>query len=329
MLEGMRTIRFAAFVLGAALMPSCNCGDHSVGDVGMPTVPRSAPELDPSANRASPAALQDAIERLTRYHDSIRAPAPGDWLFEHNEPGQSFDEYRRQDPVTPDLDDSGRRKLYIQPLGPLTATERKIVGLAGDYMGRFFGLPVVVKDGLPLSIVSPKARRVHPQSGTEQFLTSYILQDVLAPRLPDDASAFISFTSSDLWPGDGWNFVFGHASLRERVGVWSMHRNGDPDAGDPQFKRVLLRTLKIAVHETGHMFSMHHCIARACVMNGANSLKESDEHPLWLCPQCMAKVSWAGQLDPVLRYERLFEFAESHGFRREAQLFRQSIDALR
>ena len=39
----------------------------------------------------------------------------------------------------------------------------------------------------------------------------------------------LAITAFDLWPGPGWNFVFGQASLTERVGVWSMARNGDPD----------------------------------------------------------------------------------------------------
>ena len=38
--------------------------------------------------------------------------------------------------------------------------------------------------------------------------------------LPKDAFAFVAFTSSDLWPGEGWNFVFGQASMEGRIGVW-------------------------------------------------------------------------------------------------------------
>ncbi len=38
----------------------------------------------------------------------------------------------------------------------------------------------------------------------------------------------LALTTSDLWPGEGWNFVFGQASLSERVGVWSLHRLGNP-----------------------------------------------------------------------------------------------------
>ncbi len=33
-----------------------------------------------------------------------------------------------------------------------------------------------------------------------------------------------------LHAGKGWNFVFGQASLQDRVGVWSLHRQVDPHA---------------------------------------------------------------------------------------------------
>ncbi len=184
-------------------------------------------------------------------------------------------------------------------------------------------IKVKVRKDLPLSIIPAKARR------GDQILSTFVLDQVLKPRLPEDAAASISLTASDLWPGKGWNFVFGQASLRDRVGVWSMHRYGDPDQDKSAYKRALLRTLKVAVHETGHLFSIEHCTAYACVMNGSNSLDETDRHPLWMCPQCMAKIAWATQLSPVLRYQRLAELAQGHGLTREVAFFQRSIEVLR
>jgi WD40 repeat protein len=37
----------------------------------------------------------------------------------------------------------------------------------------------------------------------------YILHEVLEPQRPTDALAYLALTGSDLWPGKGWNFVFG------------------------------------------------------------------------------------------------------------------------
>ena len=55
------------------------------------------------------------------------------------------------------------------------------------------------------------------------------------PRRPEDAVAVLGLTTSDLWPGEGWNFVFGQASLRDRIGVWSLYRFGDPERSDADY----------------------------------------------------------------------------------------------
>jgi len=221
-----------------------------------------------SSDSARVKALQAAIEKLKPLHTKLGPPGPDDWLARHPEPGQTFLEYTRSNPTLP----RGKRHvIYVQPIGDFTATQRKIITLTADFMGRYFSLPVKTQDNLPLSLIPAKARRRHPTWGVDQILTTYVREDVLAPRLPADAAACIAFTTSDLWPGPGWNFVFGEASTRERVGVWSIYRNGDPDQGADAFRLCLLRTMKTAVHETGHMFSLQHCIAYQCGMCGSNS----------------------------------------------------------
>ena len=94
---------------------------------------------------------------------------------------------------------------------------------------------------------------------------------MLKPKRPRDAVAVLALAALDLWPGEGWNFVFGQANLTERVGVWSLYRNGDPELGADAYTLCLRRTLKTATHETGHMLGIAHCTAYACGMNGSNS----------------------------------------------------------
>ena len=86
--------------------------------------------------------------------------------------------------------------------------------------------------------------------------------------------------------------------------------------------------LKTATHETGHMFSMPHCTAYECNMCGSNHRKESDRHPLYLCPECHAKVSWATAAAPVARYRRLAEFCQKYGLKVERSYFKKAIEAL-
>jgi archaemetzincin len=106
----------------------------------------------------------------------------------------------------------------------------------------------------------------HPELGeSPQLLTSHLLNTVLMARRQDRDAAVLGITAYDLWPGPGWNFVFGQASLTQRVGVWSMARNGDPDESPAMRKLCALRTAMTATHETGHMFG----IATASPINAA------------------------------------------------------------
>jgi archaemetzincin len=251
-------------------------------------------------------------------------PRPGDWRFHHKQREQSFARWRRSDPVLPT---DKRRIIYIQPIGEFSADQRKILAQTGAFVEAFFSLPVKVREGIDLSVVPAKVRRLS-RWGHEQILAPYILEKVLAPSLPDDAACVLALTASDLWPGEGWNFVFGQASLKGRVGVWSMHRFGRPDRNEQAYRKVLLRTIKTGLHETGHMFSMEHCTAWRCGMAGANSLEEADQWPMAFCPQCVSKVCAVGGVDPLERYKKLRALCEKAGLEPEMRFYRRCIEAL-
>lgn len=269
-----------------------------------------------------PTSYDHLIDRLRPLHTELGDPKDGDWLDAHSEPGDTFQDYIRSNPVLPT---KIRSKIYIQPLGPFSPEAQKILQLTTEYMKHYFNLDIIVNPNIPLSIIPEDAKRIHPSQGQLQLLTTYILMDLLKPKLPENAAAMIAFTTTDLWPGKGWNFVFGQATIRDRVGVWSMNRNGDPKI---DYKTVLMRTIKTAVHETGHMFSMYHCTKYECGMCGSNHQKESDRHPVYLCPECVGKLWWGFKMDPVKRYRNLMQFWEKQGFRKEANFFARSIKAL-
>ena len=270
--------------------------------------------------------LPAKFKKLLPLQKKLGKPGSSDWLANHHEPGQTFRQYVRCRPVKPTRQ---RGVIYVQPLGDFDKTQRKIVELTAEFMGIYFDLPVKVRPDLPLRLIPAKARRKHPTWGMDQILSTYVLGDVLRPRLPKDACVYIAFTTSDLWPGQGWNFVFGQASLRERVGVWSIYRNGDPDKSGEAFRLCLRRTIKTATHETGHMFSMRHCILFECNMCGSNHRAESDRHPLALCPHCLAKLCYATGADAAPRYEKLTAFCKANGLKREQQKYEKLLEAMR
>src|SRR5262249_9276358 len=170
-----------------------------------------------------------------------------------------------------------------------------------------------VRRRVPLSDIPARARRRHPAWGVKQLLSTFILREILEPDVPDDALAYLALTARDLWPGPGWNFVFGQANLRRRVGVWSIHRNGWPGKNAEAFQLCLRRALLIAAHETGHALTMRHCTAHRCLMNGCNSQEEQDRAPLHPCPMCLRKLLWNLQVEPAAYLKRLAEFCERNG----------------
>jgi archaemetzincin len=270
--------------------------------------------------------LLAAIETLKPLHTPLGEPQPGDWLTEQKENGQTFRQYLASKPVMP----RGKRKvIYIQPIGEFTAAQKKLVEETAAYLAIYFNREVKTRDTLALDIIPAKARRKHPTWGMDQILTTHVLYEVLKPKLPADAAAMIALTTSDLWPGDGWNFVFGQASLSDRVGVWSLYRNGEPDKNDDEYQLCLRRTLKTASHEMGHMFSIQHCTAYECNMCGANNREESDRRPLAECPECMAKICFATETEPAARLEKLAAFCRERRLREDSEFFAKSAEALK
>jgi archaemetzincin len=270
--------------------------------------------------------LPARFAKLLPLHTKLGPPQPHDWLAEQKEPGQTYAQYLQGHPIRVD---KKRRVIYVQPLGEFDAAQRKVLDRTAEFLGIYFQLPVKVRDALSLDVIPATARREHPTWHNKQILSTYVIENLLPPRLPADACVYLALTTSDLWPGRGWNFVFGQASLSERVGVWSIARNGDPHGGDAEFRLCLLRTLKTASHETGHMFSMQHCTLYECNMCGSNHREEADRRPLWLCPHCLAKLCHATGADPVKRFQDLAAFSKRAGLKPEEEFYEKSLAALK
>ena len=303
-----------ALVLIALISFGCSSGETSV------------------ANSTATATENARVEKLNKQKDkTIRFFKPmrveeGDWLDTQKESGETFEEYIASKPTLPTNE---RRTIYIQPIGKFTSEQRHVVQLSADYMRAFYNLPVKLKAEIPLGAVPKNKQRKIEYKNNLQIQTAYFLDDVLPKLLPKDAAALIAFTNYDLYPGDTWSFVFGQATFSERVGVYSLYRLSDfALERDNDKDRLLLKTLKIAMHETGHMFSLKHCTKYECLMSGTNHLAETDRRPLDNCPECMAKLAWAMNYDPVERYNQLAEFWEKNGRPDEVRSMREKAKAV-
>ena len=264
--------------------------------------------------------------RLRPIATPLAKPEPGDWLAEHKEDGQTFAAYLRAKPVRKSAQ---QRTIYICLLGDFSPEQNKVLETTQKYLEIFYQVPVKVHKKMTVADVPARARRIHPTWGGEQILSTYVLDEVLKPDRPDDALAYLAFTSSDLFPDPTWNFVFGQASLRERTGVWSLHRNGDPAKGEKAYQLCLRRTLHTASHETGHILTIQHCTAFDCNMNGVNSQDEGDRKPLTMCPVCLRKVCWNLQVEPVKYLGELESFCREQKLTAEADWYHDAAAVLR
>ena len=250
--------------------------------------------------------------------EPIPVPKPGDWLAVHPEPGQTFVDFVKGSPNKPD---AIRNKIYLQPLGDFPQNRSPSLKTMREYTATYFMMDVEVL--APLAIDGAIfTTRINPFTRNRQILTADVLA-LLKKRLPVDAFCLLAITMEDLYPDPSWNFVFGQASPRERVGVFSFARYDPAFYGEERgrkYQEVLLRrSCKVLVHETGHIFSLEHCIYFRCVMNGSNHLQESDSRPLSLCPVCLRKLQFSIGFDVEDRYRRLLGFYQQIAFHDDAR----------
>ncbi|MGJ8657871.1 MAG: archaemetzincin [Akkermansiaceae bacterium] len=236
------------------------------------------------------------------------APEGADWLAQHAEPGQSFMGYINS---FPNLPNDRRDVIYILPVGEFPEESAPDLQMLLEYTKAYYHpMKVVMKPAVADGGVKAESRM---NRGKKQWLAGGILQ-WMKPQLDEDAYAMISVTMTDLYPDPEWNFVFGMASLQQRVGVFSFARYRDQDEST-----VLRRAAKVLTHETGHMFGIKHCVYYQCNMNGANHLREMDSTPMHLCPVCLRKMQYAVKFDTIERYQKLHDFYVKYELGKEAR----------
>ncbi len=292
-----------------------------------PGPPRDAREAAPEAAPGGPhqGAIGDTAHfspELQRAFDPaghftpMGKPEPGDWLAEHPEAPQTFADYIDS---SPNLPNGARRVIYLLPLGDFPPGTPAMPALA-EIVKAFFTLEVRILPRVPASDVKA-TRRVHDVTHKRQLLAPDVLR-WLARRVPEDAYALMAVTMEDLYPEPSWNFVFGMASLRERVGVQSFARQDAAFFGEPRppdWKQQLLRRATwTLVHEIAHMFGLSHCVFFECVVAGSNHQAEADRRPLHPCPVCARKLHFATDFDPAARETALAALLRKLGIADEA-----------
>ena len=73
--------------------------------------------------------------------DPVAVPKPGDWLAEHYENGQTFDDFIKAKTSKPD---KMRSKIYLQPLGEFPKGQIPLLDRLREYAAAYFAMEVDV-----------------------------------------------------------------------------------------------------------------------------------------------------------------------------------------
>jgi archaemetzincin len=261
-----------------------------------------------------------------------RPPKPGEWMAHFEESCQTLEDYKTRDARY--RADRQRRNIVLQPLGKFTKDQRKLLESLREYAEVFFQLPTRIASNVALP--SPETNslgRILPEAERHgntdrQFDAAKIIDKILLRKIPDDAVVYIGITMEDLY-APNMNYLFGLGSFDKRCGVYSLARyypefwNVAPDAGTHLL--VLRRAFKVLSHETSHVFGLRHCVLYECVMNGSNSLRETDTFPVHECPICQRKLQWNLKFDSKKRFASLKDFYLKNGLKDESEWMRNRI----
>lgn len=204
----------------------------------------------------------------------------------------------------------------------------------------YAGCDVEVLPSVDFAEEMPK--RNNPWTNHVQYKTDGFYEQLLKTKKKRDSRRellAVAVTMADLYPRDNWNFVYGQARSVDGVGVYSFARL------DPLFEEstetlmrtplldehrilILRRSVKILLHELGHLFGLDHCIYYICLMNGANHELEMDRQPLYLCPVCLRKLHSTLKFDVQSVYRHFLQLCEQYQLDAEANWYRRRLQCL-
>jgi archaemetzincin len=84
-----------------------------------------------------------------------------------------------------------------------------------------------------------------------------------------------------------FTYVLGEAQQGGKHALVSLHRLKTQATNAPSALSLLMgRSAKVALHELGHLYNLHHCMDPRCLMHFSGSLQDLDETFLDYCSYC-------------------------------------------
>lgn len=171
--------------------------------------------------------------------------------------------------------------IFLVPIGEI---ERNLLEKLRDELSLIFHpLPVVISDAIPTPVSAY-------HSGRGQYRSSPFLE-ALRKSIVSKRSKFLGITSLDLFT-NGLNFIFGQAIIDGNACIISTHRLKPEFYGHPYNEKIFFeRSVKEAVHELGHCFSLKHCLDPNCVMYFSNHILDTDRKGKNFCEKCQSLLT--------------------------------------
>ena len=120
--------------------------------------------------------------------------------------------------------------------------------------------------------------------------SSIAVLEMMAEICPADGGKLLAVTGRDLFI-PVLTFVYGQAQLDGRLGLVSLARLRQEFYGLPHDREILIhRARKEALHETGHLFGLVHCMERSCAMSLSTGVWQIDSKNDAYCAPCAARA---------------------------------------
>ena len=170
---------------------------------------------------------------------------------------------------------SGTKPIGVVPLGEVC--ELTLKSIAAHILGYLYLDALILPPMEPPAYAYDVRRRQHDAGA---IITA--LESLPFPQ----CDKIIGVVDLDLFIPI-FTHVFGEARQGNRVALISLYRLKPPPSPSRAGLNLLMeRAAKVALHELGHLYDLHHCMDTLCLMHFSGGLEDLDQTPPYLCRYC-------------------------------------------